>query len=263
MGRSSLLLGDAHHETVERIGDLDLAAQPAFAPHVEGEVEHVLLHLFRVSGRLAPGLVDIDVTGGTGAGPAAFGRNAGDRVLDRSLHHRHARLSLDDVLGPVVLNIRDPCHGIGATWRSLLVLGDGAAADVRPPRLPAQEQRHFAGGLYRAIESGFSAKDRLKPGALKQRLDVVLGLVHRGFKLAQASTARLAKGVAREGLGTCGGGGGAPSPDRQRRAFERMGGILPLLVGRRHTQPLNIHGRLRAEELEHLALKRALAERIA
>ena len=60
------------------------------------------------------GLVDIDVAGGAGAGTAAFGRDAGDRVLHRSLHHGHARLSLDDVLSSVVLNKRDPCHGVGA-----------------------------------------------------------------------------------------------------------------------------------------------------
>src|SRR5262249_46637546 len=104
-GQLGLLLGNTHDETVKRVGDFDLTAQPAFAPNVESEVEHVLLHLRRASGRLAPGFIDVDMTGCASAGAAAFGGNAGYGVLHRRLHHRHARLGFHDVLGSVVQNI--------------------------------------------------------------------------------------------------------------------------------------------------------------
>ena len=52
---------------------LDLAGQPRIRPHVVTEVEHVFFHRRRFAGLFAPGLIDIDVTGRTGAGPAAFG----------------------------------------------------------------------------------------------------------------------------------------------------------------------------------------------
>ena len=42
---SELLLGHADDEAVEGVRDLDLAAEAARGAHVEGEVEHVLLHL--------------------------------------------------------------------------------------------------------------------------------------------------------------------------------------------------------------------------
>ena len=118
-----------------------------------------------LAGRLAPGLIDIDMAGGAGAGAAAFGGDAGDRVLHRRLHHRHARLGFDDVLGSVVQNIRDPGHGIGATCFSSLWEASGG----RRPRalkaagangiIPATWRR-----LYRPIETetpGSSARDAL------------------------------------------------------------------------------------------------------
>src|SRR5262245_64019115 len=124
MDRSELLIGNAHDETVERIGDLDLAGQPARRPHIEGEVEHVFLHLFGRTCLLAPGLLDIDVAGGAGAGAAAFGGDAGDVVLHRGFHHGHARLRLDHALDPVVLNKSNPGHHVGG-FQSLPISGIG------------------------------------------------------------------------------------------------------------------------------------------
>ena len=54
------------------------------------------------------------------------------------------------------------------------------------------------------------------PRGLKQRSNVSLGLMHRGFDLAQASATRLAEGSTRERLSTFGGGGGTPGADRLR-----------------------------------------------
>src|SRR3990172_8140175 len=112
-----LFLGDADDETVERIGHFDLTAQAAFLADVEGKVEHIFFHLLWRAGRLAPSLIDIDVTGGTGASPAALGSNAGDRILHRRLHNRHARFGLDDALSAVLLNKGNLGHDSGAIGR--------------------------------------------------------------------------------------------------------------------------------------------------
>ena len=101
------------HEPVERIGHLDLAGQAAVLAHVEGEIEHVFFHLLRRPGRLAPGVIDIDMAGGAGAGAATFGVDAGHQFFTAALHHRHAGLRLDDAFGSVVLNKGDLGHGIG------------------------------------------------------------------------------------------------------------------------------------------------------
>src|SRR6185295_12928277 len=72
-GGLSLPLGDAHHEAVERVRHLDLAGEARIRPHVVAEVQHVLFHRRRPADLLAPFLLDVDVTGGAGAGAAAFG----------------------------------------------------------------------------------------------------------------------------------------------------------------------------------------------
>src|SRR4029453_12012140 len=113
MNRSELLIGNAHDETVERIGDLDLTGEPARRPHIEGEVEHVFLHLFRRACLLAPSLVDIDVASRAGAGAPTFGGDAGDAILHRRFHHGHARFCLDHALGSIVLNKSNPGHHVG------------------------------------------------------------------------------------------------------------------------------------------------------
>ena len=72
---------------------------------------------------LAPGLVDIDVAGGAGAGAAALGLDAGDQVLLGRLHHRHAGLGIDDLLGAVRLDEGDLGHDLA---RAAIVLTSGA-----------------------------------------------------------------------------------------------------------------------------------------
>src|SRR6185437_3945607 len=75
-----LLLGRAHDQPIELVGDLDLARQPRIGPHVVTEIEHVLFHRRWFAGLLAPGFVDINVAGGAGAGTAALRLNAGNIV---------------------------------------------------------------------------------------------------------------------------------------------------------------------------------------
>src|SRR5687767_11629088 len=60
--RSKLLLGNTDDEPVQLRRHLDLAGEAAFGPHLEGEVEHVLLHRLGGPGLLHPVPVDIDVT---------------------------------------------------------------------------------------------------------------------------------------------------------------------------------------------------------
>src|SRR5512145_1135748 len=66
---SELLLGNTDDEPVQRRRHLDLTGEPAFWPHFEGEVEHVLLHRLGCAGLLQPVAIDIDMTGRAGTGP--------------------------------------------------------------------------------------------------------------------------------------------------------------------------------------------------
>src|SRR6185295_10558702 len=77
MGVSELLVRNADHEAIKR------------------------------PGRLAASVLDIDMAGGASAGAATFGGDAGDRILHRGFHHRHAGLRLDDAFRPVFLNKGD------------------------------------------------------------------------------------------------------------------------------------------------------------
>src|SRR5262245_17019705 len=138
MNRSELLIGNAHDETVKRIGDFDLAGQPARRPHIEGEVEHVFLHRFGRACLLAPRLVDINVAGRAGAGATAFGGDAGDAILHRRFHHGHAWFRLDHALDPIVLNKSNPGHHIGGL-ESLPISGIG-------PRLTRARKAKARGG---------------------------------------------------------------------------------------------------------------------
>src|SRR6187399_2528232 len=96
-GCSALPLRDGDGQPVELVADPDLAGQPRGRPDLEGEVEHVLFHRLGLADDLLVGLVDIDVAGGTSAGTAAFGLDAGDTVADGVFHHGRAVLGLDFV----------------------------------------------------------------------------------------------------------------------------------------------------------------------
>src|SRR5262245_43543136 len=178
MNRSELLVWDAHDETVKRIGDLDLAGKPARRPYIEGEVEHVFLHLFRRARLLAPSLVDIDVAGRAGAGATAFGGDAGDVILYRRFHHGHARFRLDHALDPIVLNKSNPGHHIGGL-QSLPISGIG-------PRLTRARKAKARRGsprsrpvLYRAIESQTPAPSRRRFGVVSQAVASIDLRIHR------------------------------------------------------------------------------------
>src|SRR3989337_2839622 len=145
MGGSELLLGNADHGAIEPLGHLDLTGEPARRPDVESEIEHVLLHLLRGPRRFAPRIIHIDVASRASASTATFGGDAGDRVLPRGLHHRHAGLRLDHAFRPVFLDKGDPGHDIGAlrcvpssgTGRRSRLAPDGCRAEKGGP-LPAR-----------------------------------------------------------------------------------------------------------------------------
>src|SRR5271154_2853004 len=91
----SLFGGRGHDQAVQRFADLDLAGEPRAGTHLEGEVEHVLLHLRGFANDRRPFRGDIDVAGRAGAGPAALGLNAWNGIAQRRLHHRRPDLRLD------------------------------------------------------------------------------------------------------------------------------------------------------------------------
>jgi hypothetical protein len=84
-----------HHEAVEVVGYLDLARQARVRTHVETEIQHVFFHRGRSADLLAPGFVDIDVTGRAGTGAAAFGLDAWNGVANRGFHHGRAVLDIN------------------------------------------------------------------------------------------------------------------------------------------------------------------------
>src|SRR4051812_27682360 len=149
---SELLVGDADHEAVERIGDLDLTGEPALRPDIEGEIEHVLLHLLRLPRGLAPRLLDINVTSRAGARSPALCGDAGDRILHRGLHHSHAGLRLDDAFRPVALNKGDRGHDIGALRLEFNLGGSGQRLTLAPEDEGARRHARSRPVLYRAIE---------------------------------------------------------------------------------------------------------------
>src|SRR4029077_13917030 len=92
---SALLRRRRDDEPVEGVGNLDLAGEPGIGPDLEGEVEHVLLHLGGRPDRRSPFLRDINMAGRAGAGPAAFRLDPRDGVAQRGLHHGRTVLRLD------------------------------------------------------------------------------------------------------------------------------------------------------------------------
>src|SRR5271166_6332167 len=92
---SALLPGRRHDQSVQRLADLDLARKPRVRTHLEGEVEHVLLHLGGLADGLGPFLRDIDVARRAGARAATFGFDPRNGIAQRRLHHRRADLRLD------------------------------------------------------------------------------------------------------------------------------------------------------------------------
>src|SRR5690606_9201005 len=57
---------------------------------IDGTVEHAVLEIVGRAGSGEPGVLDIDMTGGAGAGTAALGVNAGHAVLHRNFHRGNA-----------------------------------------------------------------------------------------------------------------------------------------------------------------------------
>src|SRR6516165_6548745 len=69
----SLLARRGHDEAVQILGHLDLAREPGVRAHLEGEIEHVLLHLRGLADDFSPLRRHIDVASGAGARAATFG----------------------------------------------------------------------------------------------------------------------------------------------------------------------------------------------
>src|SRR6266702_3767634 len=97
-------------QSVERIGDLDLAAEPRGLVVMRAELQHVLLVLLLGRQALTPLGRHIDHAGGARAGAAAIGVDAGDQGADRAFHDRLAVGDVDQVLLAVGLLERDLRH---------------------------------------------------------------------------------------------------------------------------------------------------------
>src|SRR3974390_1179801 len=109
-----LALGHAHNEPVELGRDLDLAGKPSRLLPILREIEHGLFHVLLRRNFRSPCRIDIDMTGGAGAGPAAVGIDAGNEILHCPFHDRPAGRHLDLMYLPAMLNIFDFRHGFSS-----------------------------------------------------------------------------------------------------------------------------------------------------
>ena len=94
---------NAKAQTVERVGYSDLAAKPGVAADVESQLQRAFLQAAAHTHLFLPTGFDIDVTGAAGAGSAAVGIDAWDRVLHGRFHHGHAGQALDRLLSAILL----------------------------------------------------------------------------------------------------------------------------------------------------------------
>ena len=89
-GLSGLVSCDENFEPVEFARQLYLAHEAACWTPLDGRVQHGVLHLFQGLKARQPGLGDIGVAGGAGAGPTALCQDSGDTVVESALHDRIA-----------------------------------------------------------------------------------------------------------------------------------------------------------------------------
>src|SRR5271169_2153928 len=95
--------GQPHHQTVELLGNDDLAAEPGGLAEVEGEVEHVLLVLARLLKQIIPLGIDDDVAGRAGERAFACPLDI-DIMAVGDFEHREAEGGVDLAVGPVALD---------------------------------------------------------------------------------------------------------------------------------------------------------------
>src|SRR6185312_12680827 len=108
----SLPLGNTDDEAVQFVAHLDLAGKARIRANVESEVEHVLFHRLRLADDAGPPLVDVDMAGSAGAGPAAFGLDARNAVADGVFHHRRTVLGVDLKRRAVECDVGDLGHRV-------------------------------------------------------------------------------------------------------------------------------------------------------
>src|SRR5208283_3602952 len=99
-----------HDEAVQFLAHLDLAGEPRIGTHLEGEVEHVLLHLGGLADFFGPVFCNIDVAGRAGARPPALGLDARNRVSERRFHDGRAHLSVDSARLAFCVHKGHFCH---------------------------------------------------------------------------------------------------------------------------------------------------------
>src|SRR5271168_1043464 len=106
-----LPLRRVHRQPVKVVAHLDLARQPRIGLNLVGEIQHILFHRRRFANLLAPGFLDIDVTGRAGARAAAFRLDPRHAIFDRGLHHGRADFALDRASRAGLIDECDFDHG--------------------------------------------------------------------------------------------------------------------------------------------------------
>src|SRR5690606_25468481 len=110
------------------------AGQAAVVAALEGAVEHVVFGAIQGREAVQPGLVDVGVTGGAGAGSAAVGGDAGHRGEGGGLHDGLANVSGYLVCGAIVLDESQCWHGLllGCSGQGWAAIGVGSKRGTRP-----------------------------------------------------------------------------------------------------------------------------------
>ena len=223
--------------------------------HVEGEVEHVLLHLRGLARLVAPILVDVDVARRAGARAAAFGLDAGNVVELGRLHHGDARLGLDHLAAAIRLNVRDlgheanPCAPYQEGWGRRRQQGRAGRQDV---------QLRWCGrsntGRGRRIQAAAAGRDT--PSRRRRNSAAASRRGERGDELPGFARCRLngsnelrlsGRGEAGHALRLLGELRQPPRSHRPRRALQRVRGRVPSLVAASFFQSVDRVGQLRGK----------------
>ena len=181
--RLALAAWDVDDEAIQSVLDLDLAAEAALGADIEGEVEHVFFHHRWAADRLGPGVVDIDMAGGAGAGASAFRDNAGDAIHNGSFHHGGAELAFGFDAFAVLLDESNLGHRV-----SELLCATDIGHGQRFRKATAYRRLVFGGLAHRAIWRPvtavalpeFSVRDFPKP--LLDNRFIVATLINEGTR---------------------------------------------------------------------------------
>ena len=103
-----------HDKAVQLVAHLDLARKPRIRPAFPGKIQHVFFHDVGLADGRFPGVIDIDMAGGTRTGATAFRLDPRYGVLYGIFHDGRTVGSIHDMALAVMRHIGNLCQGRGS-----------------------------------------------------------------------------------------------------------------------------------------------------